>query len=237
MDEGTDARAILENKLLPLRRGNGLQWELGLPLTQWRPFPFYDPLTFCNSLPWLMISKPSPMLITRAPNASSANFMRNAQNPLHMGVGTGGRGALPPWILRFWARKGCFLSFEQEISNLTTSGPPWKNWVKIPWWPPLGKILPTLMPLHQIDCGFFYIQTNSVVNMRCPTFEAPFLMSKIFTTPSLAWLAAVSGPPACDTGDVFSNFSNCWLLFASHIHVRTLFLFAETFRSFVSQLY
>jgi len=44
-----------------------------------------------------------------------------------------GRGALtPPWILKFSAKKGCFLSFEREKSNFTTFGPTWKNSGKIP---------------------------------------------------------------------------------------------------------
>jgi len=41
-------------------------------------------------------------------------------------------GALPPRILKFSAKKGCFLRLEWEKSNFTTFGPPWKS---------LGKIL------------------------------------------------------------------------------------------------
>jgi len=48
------------------------------------------------------------------------------------------RGALPPWILKISAKKGCFLNFEWEKTNFTTFGP-WK------------KILPTPMPARQAE--------------------------------------------------------------------------------------
>jgi len=46
-----------------------------------------------------------------------------------MGVG---RGAWPPWILKFSVKEGCFFSFEREKANFTTFGVPWKNFGKIP---------------------------------------------------------------------------------------------------------
>jgi len=65
---------------------------------------------------------------------------------LYSGMGVGKRaGAWPPWILKFSAKKGCFLSFEWEKSNFTTFGSPLKNLGKIHEWPPLEKILPTPM--------------------------------------------------------------------------------------------
>jgi len=49
-----------------------------------------------------------------------------------MGVGRSGRrGPWPPWILKFLARKDCFVSFEWE-KNFTTFGPPWKKIWKNP---------------------------------------------------------------------------------------------------------
>jgi len=51
-------------------------------------------------------------------------------------------GALAPLDFEIFSKKGCSLSFEWEISNFTTFGPPWKNVGKYPSDPP-GKILPT----------------------------------------------------------------------------------------------
>ena len=51
----------------------------------------------------------------------------------------GQRGALTPWILKFSAKKGCFLSFEREKSNFTTFGPPGKILEKSPSAPPWKK--------------------------------------------------------------------------------------------------
>jgi len=36
-------------------------------------------------------------------------------------------------------KKGCFHSFKLEKTNFTTFVRPWKNFGKIPWWPPLEK--------------------------------------------------------------------------------------------------
>jgi len=35
----------------------------------------------------------------------------------------GGSG-MPPWILKISEKNGCFLSFEYEKTNFTSSGPP-----------------------------------------------------------------------------------------------------------------
>jgi len=52
--------------------------------------------------------------------------------PAIMGAGRGGRGGQgPPWILKFSAKKVCFLNFEEDKSNFTTFGPFWKNFGKI----------------------------------------------------------------------------------------------------------
>ena len=40
----------------------------------------------------------------------------------NMGVGIGGRTI--PWILKFPAKKGCFIRFEWEKTNFTTFGTP-----------------------------------------------------------------------------------------------------------------
>jgi len=64
----------------------------------------------------------------------------------NMDVGRGVRGLAPLWILKFLGKKVVFLvlSGKKQISPLCT--PPWKNFGKIPQWPPLEKILPT--PMH-----------------------------------------------------------------------------------------
>jgi len=43
------------------------------------------------------------------------------------------------WILKLSAKEGYFLIFEWEKTNITTFGPPWKNFEKILKWPPLEK--------------------------------------------------------------------------------------------------
>jgi len=48
----------------------------------------------------------------------------------------------PLWILKFSAKRGCFLSFEWEKSYFTTFGP-LENFRKNPLVPPLEIILPT----------------------------------------------------------------------------------------------
>ena len=58
--------------------------------------------------------------------------------PFVMGVGNGGRGVRPLWILKISAKKGCFLSFEWEKQISPLLAPCWKNLGKIPWCPP-GK--------------------------------------------------------------------------------------------------
>jgi len=49
------------------------------------------------------------------------------------------RGALPPWILRLLAKKGCFFNFEGLKRNFTTFGPPWKKFWENPLLAPPGK--------------------------------------------------------------------------------------------------
>ena len=66
-----------------------------------------------------------------------------------MGVGRG--GALgPPWILKLPAKKVVFSisRVKNQISPLLA--PPGKNFGKIPYWPPLEKILPTPMAFTNI---------------------------------------------------------------------------------------
>jgi len=48
----------------------------------------------------------------------------------------GGKGALAPWILKIFAKKVCFLSFEWEKTNFITFSPLekfWKNPLVAPW--------------------------------------------------------------------------------------------------------
>jgi len=59
-------------------------------------------------------------------------------------VGRGRTGTLVPWILKISVKKGCFLSFEWEKSNLTTFCPPRKI-LDRSHSAPLEKILPTTM--------------------------------------------------------------------------------------------
>jgi len=69
----------------------------------------------------------------------------------------GARGSWPSlWILKFPAKKGCFLSFEWEKSKksiFTTFGPPYKNLGKTLVAPPFQKILPTPM-FQKLFSGF-----------------------------------------------------------------------------------
>ena len=53
-------------------------------------------------------------------------------------MGVGG-GALHPWILKFSATKGYFLSFEREKLNFSTFGPPLEKFWKNSLMPPLEK--------------------------------------------------------------------------------------------------
>ena len=59
------------------------------------------------------------------------------------------RGVWPHWILKFSAKKGCFLGFEGEKSKFTTFGSPWMKFGKTLSTPPLEKILPTPMVTAQ----------------------------------------------------------------------------------------
>jgi len=64
-------------------------------------------------------------------------------------VSEGGAGeALPPWILKLLAKKVIFsISMgKKQISPLLA--PPGKNFGKIPYCPPLEKILPTPMAIN-----------------------------------------------------------------------------------------
>jgi len=49
------------------------------------------------------------------------------------------RGVWPHWILKFSAKKGCFLGFEGEKSKFTTFGSPWMKFGKTLSTPPPGK--------------------------------------------------------------------------------------------------
>jgi len=60
-----------------------------------------------------------------------------------MGVGRGAVGAkAPPWILKFSAKKGCFISFEWEKTNFTTFGPTWKKSFRRPCYTYIRHIRP-----------------------------------------------------------------------------------------------
>jgi len=65
-----------------------------------------------------------------------------------MGVGRGGRGAIPPWILKLLAKMVVFsiLRGKKQISPLF---PPWKKIWENPLLAPLEKIFPT--PMNQTE--------------------------------------------------------------------------------------
>jgi len=65
-----------------------------------------------------------------------------------MGVGRGaGEAMAPPGFGK--CQKRLFLVSSGKKTNLTSFGPPWKNFETIPWCPNLEKILPT----HMAEAG------------------------------------------------------------------------------------
>jgi len=86
---------------------------------------------------------------------------------LPMGVGRGAAVALAlPWILKFSAKEGCFLSFEWEKSNFTTFGHPLEKFRKNPLLPsPLEKILPTPMILLGVLTSLSVVSCQDQQNM------------------------------------------------------------------------
>ena len=63
--------------------------------------------------------------------AQCLKLQRHDVNPdMAMGVGRG-RQEGPLWISKILTKKGCFLSFEWEKTNLTTFGRPYKTFGKI----------------------------------------------------------------------------------------------------------
>jgi len=62
-----------------------------------------------------------------------------------MGVGRGPGGPWSPLDFEIISKKRLFFQFRGIKTNSTTFGHPWKNFGKIPFWPPLEKILPTPM--------------------------------------------------------------------------------------------
>ena len=68
----------------------------------------------------------------------------------------GAGGPKPPWILKSFAKKGCFLGFQWEKTNFTTFAPPFE---KFPSDLPLEKNLPTPMKVSGYDLKY-YIAAN-----------------------------------------------------------------------------
>ena len=67
--------------------------------------------------------------------------MRHQEIHQDMGVGRGGAGEPFPLDFENFSKKNCFLSFEWEKTNFTTSSPPLKNFWTNPLVTPLEKIL------------------------------------------------------------------------------------------------
>jgi len=62
-----------------------------------------------------------------------------------MGVRSGGRALVPPWILKFSVNKGFVLVLSGKSKFHHFCPPPWKNFGKITECSPLEIILPTPM--------------------------------------------------------------------------------------------
>ena len=81
-----------------------------------------------------------------------------------------GRRKWPCSLLDFehFSKKRLFSWFRVGKTNFTTFAPSWKNFGKIPWWPPLEKILPTPMTRAQfmsLKCSYYNTGQGSATNL------------------------------------------------------------------------